>query len=354
MLALPGPSEFDRPTHPGDLTPHLRRLLAGATLSEDEAAQAFEAIMTGTAHHAEMGALLALLATRMPTVDELVGAARAMRARVDAVPTTLDPRTILDTAGTGGAPKTFNVSTAAAIIAASAGAKVAKHGNRSRTGRGSAETLAAAGVNVDAPLRVQARCLEEAGVCFCFAIHHHPAAKHAMPVRKTLGFPTLFNLLGPLTNPAQARRQVMGVYDRRFVRPVAEALRRLGAVRALVMHSDDGLDEFSIGGSTHVADVTESALREYDVDPRRLGLASARPTDLAPASLEEATRMFTSVLRGEERGPGRDMALLSAAAALMAAGIVAELEDGLRVAAQAIDFGDTWETFERLRELSRS
>jgi anthranilate phosphoribosyltransferase len=350
--AQPGPPEFDRPTHPGDLTPYLRRLLAGATLREEETSAAFESMMTGTAHHAEMGALLALLATRLPTVDELVGAAKVMRAKVERVPTRLGPAEIVDTAGTGGAPKTFNVSTTAAIVAAASGAKVAKHGNRSRTGRGSAETLQAAGVDVDAPPATQARCLDEIGICFCFAIHHHPAAKHAMPVRKTLGFPTLFNILGPLTNPAGAARQIMGVYDRRFVRPVAEALRRLGAQRALVMHSDDGLDEFSIGARTHVADVSPKGVVEYDVDPTALGLRSARASDLAPRSVGEAADLMVAILRGEEAGPARDMTLLSTAAALVVADQVGSLDEGIGVAAQSIDFGDAISTFEALREMS--
>jgi anthranilate phosphoribosyltransferase len=354
MSALPGPSEFARPSHPGDLTPHLRRLLSGATLSEAESGAAFAAIMSGEAHHAEMGALLALLATRLPTVDELVGAAKVMREHVAKVPTRLDPASILDTAGTGGAPKTFNVSTTAAIVAAAAGAKVAKHGNRSRTGRGSAETLSALGVNVDAPPATQARCLDEIGVCFSFAVHHHPAARHAMPVRKTLGFPTIFNLLGPLTNPAGARRQIMGVYDRRFVRPIADALRRLGAVRAMVMHSDDGLDEFSIGAPTRVADVTPDGVREFAVDAQAFGLRVAEPSELSPSSLDDAASLMRDLIRGDERGPARDMTLLSAAAALHVAGVARDLDDGIRIAAQTIDFGDAWTALERLRELSRA
>lgn len=354
MSALPGPSEFSRASHGGDITPALRKLIAGGTLSEEETAVTFASIMTGAIHAAEIGALLALLATRLPTVDELVGAARVMRERVERVPTRLDPRTILDTAGTGGAPKTFNVSTTAAIVAASCGASVAKHGNRSRTGRGSAETLAAAGVNIDATGPVQARCLENAGICFCFAIHHHPAARHVMPVRKALGVPTMFNLLGPLTSPAGAGRQIMGVYDRRFVRPVAEALRRLGTVRAMVVHSADGLDELSIGAPTFVAEASPQGIREFEVDARPLGLRQADPTTLAPQSLDEARDLMLSLLRGEERGPARDMLLLSAAAALVAAEVAPNFEDGIRTAAQAIDFGDAWKTFELLRELSQT
>jgi len=287
-MALHGPSEFARPARPGDLTPFLRKLVRGETLTEDESRVAFEEIASGESHHAEIGAFLALLATRLPTVDEIVGAATVMRARVERVPCRTDPRTIVDTAGTGGAPKSFNVSTAAAIVAAAAGAKVAKHGNRSRTGRGSAEVMERLGVHVDASPSVQARCLDEVGICFCFAIHHHPAAKHVMPVRRTLGIPTIFNLLGPLTNPAGAGRQVMGVYAREFVRPIAEALVRLGSTHALVFHSDDGLDEISVGALTRVAEVRNGAVHDWIVDPSALGLEMADPLSLAPNSLDEA------------------------------------------------------------------
>jgi len=350
---LPGPPEFAGDGRPGDITAALATLLRGRTLDESAAREAFRTIMSGTAHHAEIGALLALLATRLPTVDELVGAARAMREQVDGVPTSLPGERLLDTAGTGGAPKTFNVSTAAAIVAAVAGARVAKHGNRSRTGRGSAEVLSRLGVNVDAPRAVQARCLDELGVCFCFAIHHHPAAKHAMPVRKVLGFPTLFNLLGPLTNPAGAKRQLLGVYDRRFVRPVADALGRLGAVRALVVHSEDGLDELSIGAPTLVADLDRGVVREYLVDAEQLGLRRVASTSLAARDLEHAAALVRGVLFGEERGPHRDMTLLAAAAALVAAGEAKNVEAGLASAALAIDSGQAARVLEGLVSISQ-
>ncbi len=346
------PSEFPRGDRAGDLTPALRTLLSGRSLSEFDATQAFKALASGSAHEGEIGALLALLATRVPTVDELVGAARVMRDNVDAVPTTIDPADLLDTAGTGGAPKSFNVSTIAAIVAAAAGARVAKHGNRSRTGRGSAETLERVGVHVSASRATQARCLSECGICFCFAIHHHPAAKHAIGVRKALGFPTIFNLLGPLTNPARARRQVMGVYAPQFMRPIAETLLRLNAKRALVLHSDDGLDEISILKSTRVNEVRDGAIHEWTIDPRALKLAEADPKQLAPASLDEAAALFESVLRGDERGPCRDLVLVNAAAAILAADKAPTLEAGIQVAAQSIDFGDAWKCFELLREVS--
>lgn len=349
----PAPAEFARPEHPGDLTPYLRHLLDGHTLPEAQARAAFEAIMTGTAHHAEMGALLALLAMRLPTVDELVGAATVMREKVDRLETGVAASELLDTAGTGGAPKVFNVSTAAAIVAAAAGVKVAKHGNRSRTGRGSAEVLAELGVDVDAGRDVQLRCLQETNVAFCFAIHHHPAAKHAMPVRKALGFPTIFNLLGPLTNPAGAGRQIMGVYADRFVRPIAEAHARLGAVRALVFHAADGLDEFSIGAPTHVADVRNGVVEEYEVDASKLGLRSATIEELQARDLEHAATLVRTILDGSEQGPARDMTVLNAAAALVAANLASDFETGVGIAAATIDSGAAIATLGRLVEVSR-
>lgn len=310
--------------------------------------------MTGQSDHAEVGALLALMATRLPTVEELVGAARVMRDKVDRLELGIPGDQLLDTAGTGGAPKTFNVSTAAAIVAAASGAKVAKHGNRSRTGRGSAEVLDALGVNVDAGRDIQKSCMEAANVCFCFAIHHHPAAKHAMPVRKALGFPTLFNLLGPLTNPAGAGRQVMGVYRPEFVRPVAEALSRLDSVRALVMHSDEGLDEFSLGAPSTVAQVDSGKVTEYRVDPVEMGLRATPYQELQARDLDHAVEMVRTVLSGENRGPERDIVLLNAAAAIYAADGADSLESALEVAAQSIDFGTAMQTLDNLVEASNS
>lgn len=349
----PPPSEFPRGEVDVDLTPILATLLDGGNLGAEHSRAAFEAMMSGRVHHGEMGALLALLATRTPTADEILGAARAMRAHVERVRCAVDPETLVDTAGTGGAPKTFNVSTAAAIVAAAAGATVAKHGNRSRTGRGSAEVLRELGVNVDADRAAQARCLEEARVCFCFAIHHHPATRHVMPVRMALGFPTIFNLLGPLTNPAGAQRQVMGVYAARFLQPIAEALAALGTTRALVVHARDGLDELSISTSSDVAEVVGGEVRRHVVDPAALGLATAPRAAVTARDLPHAAAMIRAVLDGSDRGPARDMTLLNAAAALLVADLVPGLAEGVERAGAAIDDGRAQATLERLAALSQ-
>lgn len=351
----PGPSEFPR-NPPADLTPILEILLTGSSLTVGQTTNAFEMIMSGATHEAEIGALLALLATRTPTPDELLGAARVMRANVDAVPTKLDPDTIVDTAGTGGAPKTFNVSTVAAIIAAAAGREtlaVAKHGNRSRTGRGSAEVLKQLGVNVDAGRETQAKCLDEIGLCFCFAIHHHPATRHVIGARKALGFATIFNLLGPLTNPAGAKRQVMGVYHRRFLRPIADALAALGATRAMVVHSRDGLDELTVTGPTLVAHVEDGRVREEEIDPTSLGFKRAVIDELRATSVEDAARIARAILTGDETGPKADMALLSSAATLLIGGAATSLEEGVEQSRVAVRSGSASRMLDDLARLSR-
>jgi anthranilate phosphoribosyltransferase len=351
----PGPPEFGPARPTVDLTSALHHLLRGGTLDADQAAAAFEAMMTGRAHHGEIGALLALLAARVPTADEILGAARVMRKHVDRVVSSGDPADIVDTAGTGGAPKTFNVSTAAALIAAAAGDgrfAVAKHGNRSRTGRGSAEVLQQLGVNVDADRAVQARCLDQAGICFCFAIHHHPAARHAMPVRQALGFPTIFNLLGPLTNPAGAKRQLMGVYEQRFMEPIAGALATLGTLRAMVVHSEDGLDEISISAPTRLVHVVDGRLEHETISPRDLGLTPAQIESVVADDLHHAASMVREVIDGSETGPPRDMALLNAAATLLVAGTVTSFKEGLACAASAVDSGRARQTLENLVRIS--
>ena len=346
------PSEFHQDDAKADLTQHLRTLLDGQTLSRDETADAFESMMTGRVHHGEMGALLALLAQRQPTRDELVGAAQVMRRHVTSIDTLIPADDILDTAGTGGAPKTWNVSTAAAIIAAASGVTVAKHGNRSRTGRGSAEALQSLGVDVDAGTDVQARCLDEAGICFCFAIHHHPATKHVMPVRKALGVPTIFNLLGPLTNPAGAGRQMMGIYDGEFLDVVGEAFVDLGTRHAMVLHSEDGLDECSISAPTTVVHVVDGVVRRETITPEGVGLERSPIESVTARDLEHATEMVRGVLSGTLTGPPLDMALLNAAAAIHVGGQCDTIQEGVEIARDAVSSGKASETLLQLAKVS--
>ena len=347
------PSEFPRKP-PIDLAPALAVLLDGGYLTRAQAEQAFEAMMSGEVHHGEMGALLALLATRRPDPEEVAGATIVMRRHVTTVPFDGDTDKLLDTAGTGGAPKTFNVSTAAAIVVAACGSPVAKHGNRSRTGRGSAEVLQKLGVNIDAPPNVQARCLDQAGVCFCFAVNHHPATKHVMPVRKALGFPTIFNLLGPLTNPAGAGRQVMGVWDASLAPIAAETLHRLGTIRSVVLHADDGLDEASIAAPTRLWLATKDGVQEDCIEPKSLGLSLASLEAVTAHSLDEAAQMVRDSVAGSANEPVQNMLRLNAALALMAARDDVDVEGALIMVDDAIASGRCLNTLNELIKVSTS
>ena len=341
----------------------LAELLAGRTLDQSRAQELFERLFAGELEESQIAAMLALIQARGATVDELAGAARAMRRHAMPVPVPDDPRAaVIDTCGTGGAPKTFNISTAAAIVAAAASPHldggsvrvlVAKHGNRSRTGRGSAEVLAQLGVNIDAPPETQGACLDEAGVCFCFAIRHHPAARHAAGARKALGFPTMFNLLGPMTNPAGAPRQLMGIYDAAYVERIAGVLARLGSEDAMVVHGDDGLDEITLTGSTTVGRVKGGAVRMERIDPRALGLDLCSMDDLRETDLEGCASAVRGVIDGARTGPKRDIVLLNAAAALHVAGAADDLGEGLKRAAAAIDSGRASQTLETLVKVSQ-
>lgn len=328
----------------------LQALISGRTLDEQASHALFSELLTGGLDEAQIGAVLALLAVRRPSVDELVGAARVMREHV--TPVAFEGEGVLiDTCGTGGTPKTFNVSTVAAIIAASSEStprvRVAKHGNRSRTGRGSAEVLAALGVNVDATPEVQARCLSEAGVCFSFAIHHHPAMRHAGGPRRSLGFPTIFNMLGPLTNPAGARRQMVGVYAPDLVDLLASTLQRLGAERAGVLHSDEGLDEVSLATPTRIVWVDGASTSEEVIDPGAFGLAPVPASELTAGDVEDAARIAREILAGEP-GPHADMAALNAGVALRVAGVCDGVGEGLAMARSAIRSGRALATLQTL------
>lgn len=336
----------------------LHSLARGQPLSPEQAAVFFGELLAGRLDSCQIAAALAMIQQRGVTVDELVEGARAMRSHMTPVPTDPSWGVVIDTCSTGGAPKTVNVSSIAAIVVASAGEQpgrrrviVAKHGNTSRTGRGSAEVLAALGVNIDAPVDRQAACLRDVGVCFCFAVRHHPGARHAAPARKALGFPTMFNLLGPLTNPAGAVRQVTGVYRADMAELVALALTKLGCERALVMHSEDGLDELTITAPTHLWNVQNGSVQREllpldEVD--RMGLRRAPLEMLRARDLPDAVQVAVSVLRGEV-SPARDMVLLSAGAALFVGGAVDSLAQGVHAAREAVDTGHAMKTLEQLR-----
>src|SRR5215216_556688 len=258
------------------ITRALDTVASGHYLSADEAAEVLAVIMAGEASEVEIAAFLVALRTKGETVDELAGLARTMRALATRVDSGRDD--LVDTAGTGGGQPTFNVSTTAALIAAGAGCAVAKHGNRSATSlSGSADVLEALGARIDLDPESVARCIREAGFGFMFAPAHHGATRHVVPVRKELAVRTIFNFLGPLTNPAGARRQLIGVSDPAFLETIAGAVARLGAARALVVSSDDGLDEMSTSGTTRVVEVDDSGLRAYEVTPEELGLRRCDP-----------------------------------------------------------------------------
>jgi len=331
------------PAHPA-----LVRLTARQSLSEAETEALFEALMDGRLDAYVVAAVLAALATKGETVDELVGAARAMRARVTPVrvPPGVDA---IDTCGTGGDGRpVFNVSTAVAIVAAAAGATVAKHGNRSNARpSGSAEVLAALGVNIDADVPTLERCLAQCRVAFLYAVQLHPAMKHAAPVRRALGIRTVFNSVGPLTNPAGVRRQLLGVSRVDAVDTLLTALVRLGAERALVVHGLEGLCDLSVTAPSRVGRWDGRQMTTEEVDCRVIGAAPARLADLCIGSPEESAAVIRAVLAGRP-GPAREMVVFNAAAALWVAGCATGWEDGAAAARHALDSGaaaavlDTW------------
>lgn len=331
----------------------LSRLIARQGLSADEARWAFDQIMSGLWTEPQIAGVLVALAVKGETVEEIAGAAAAMRAHV--VPVDPPGDGVVDTCGTGGTGiSTFNISTAAAIVAAGAGALVAKHGNRTNTrASGSANVLAALGVNLECGPAVEARCLREAGVCFCFAVTHHPAMRYAAPVRKALGVRTVFNVLGPLTNPAGVRRQLMGVPSDALTEPIAAVLGRLGAERAMVVHAADGLDELSNTAPTRVSDLVAGRVVTRTFDAADLGLPRARLEDLLVGSPEESAAAVRAVLDGQP-GPRRDIVALNAAAALVVAGRAADLGDGLARARRSIDTGTAKTALDRLVALSNA
>ncbi len=335
---------------PEDLRAAIKKVAAGETLSQTEAARTFELIMSGGATDVQIGALLMGMQARGETVDEIAGAARVLRAKALSVRA---PIGAIDTCGTGGDAKgTHNISTCTAFVVAGAGVPVAKHGNRSVSSRsGSADVLAALGVNLECSPETIERCIAECELGFMFAPTHHAAMRHVAKVRAELGVRTIFNLLGPLVNPAATKFQVVGVFDEKWVEPMAHVLGMLGVERAWVVHGADGLDELTTTNISYVAALDHGKISSFKISPRNAGLADAKPEDLVGGDATENAAHIRAVLQGNQ-GPLRDIALLNAAAALMVAGKAKSLRDGVALAAESIESGKAMGVLEALVQLS--
>lgn len=315
----------------------IDRLLDGQDLGRLGAQAALSRIMSGEIDPVQAGAFLIALRAKGESAQEIAGLASAVRDH--ATPVAVDAVPLVDTCGTGGGAPTFNVSTAAAFVAAGAGAFVAKHGNRSATSRsGSADVLEALGARIDLAPDAIASCLARSGVGFMFAPNHHPAFKHIVPVRRSLAVRTVFNLLGPLANPAGVRRQVIGIADRAYLDRFAQAVLELGAERVLIVSADDGMDEFSLAAPSEVAEVTADGVARWRLDPESLGFSAPDVGDLVGGEPEDNARMIRDLLDGE-RGPRTDIVVLNAAAALLAAGIADSMEDGVARARASVADG---------------
>jgi anthranilate phosphoribosyltransferase len=331
----------------------LQRLLDGHDLTRDEARDVMGTIMRGEATQAQIGGFLVALRVKGETADEIAGCAEAMRERVLAVRPRRDD--LVDTAGTGGdGANTFNISTAAALVAAAAGAGVAKHGNRAASSAtGAADVLEALGFTLELPRERIERSIDELGFGFLFAQAHHPAMRHAAPVRRELATRTVFNVLGPLTNPAGARAQLVGVYSPAIVRTIADALVRLGARRAYVVHGAGGIDELSPTGPNLVCEVENGTVREYQLDPEELGLPQAGVAELRGGDPEHNARALRDVLEGGDGGH-RSAVLLNAAGAIAASGHARDLREGLDAARDAVDSGAAAARLDELIAFSRA
>jgi anthranilate phosphoribosyltransferase len=330
----------------------IGKVATGATLTRDEAAHAFDRMMSGDATPSQMGALLMGLRVRGETVEEITGAVTTMRAKMLPVEA---PKDAIDVVGTGGdASGSYNISTCAALIVAGVGVPVAKHGNRALSSRsGAADVLTALGVRIDLDPLAISRCIKEAGVGFMFAPAHHPAMKNVGPTRVELGTRTIFNLLGPLSNPAGVTRQMVGVFSKQWVEPLAQVLKNLGAERAYVVHGSDGLDEITTAGPTTVAALENGAVRTFEITPDDVGLAKADPQALRGGNAGENAEALGGVLAGKA-GPYRDVAIFNAAAALVVAGRAKDLREGVARARQSIDSGEAGRCLDRLKAVSNA
>ncbi|MFK8081360.1 MAG: anthranilate phosphoribosyltransferase [Granulosicoccus sp.] len=329
----------------------LERLLNRDDLSGEEMSAVMRQVMTGEASPAQIGGFLVALRMKGETVDEVAAAASVMRSLADSV--SLGDKPAIDIVGTGGdSTSTFNISTCSAIVAASAGVRVAKHGNRSVSSKsGAADLLEQAGVNIDLTPEQVARCVDELNLGFMFAPRHHSAMKHAIGPRREMAVRTVFNLLGPLTNPAGARSQLLGVYDAQWVRPIADVLNKLGSDHVIVVHGQDGMDEISISGPTHVAELKGGQVSEYVIAPGDFGLAEAPLSQIIVDSAEQSLTMINAVLDNES-GAARDIVCLNAGAAICVGGLVADVGAGVEMAKAVIANGDAKRKLERLIDFS--
>src|SRR5213594_3919486 len=333
-----------------DLKSIIGKVATGATLSREEAASAFDSMMSGEATPSQMGGLLMALRVRGETVDEITGAVSAMRGKMLRVQA---PADAVDVVGTGGdGSGSVNVSTCAAFIVAGAGVPVAKHGNRALSSRsGAADVLAALGVNIELTPQGVTRCIKEAGIGFMFAPAHHPAMKKVGPTRVELGTRTIFNLLGPLSNPAGVKRQMVGVFSRQWIEPLAHVLKNLGSESAWVVHGSDGLDEITSAGATCVAALENGGVRTFEIAPEDVGVARAMPDMLRGGDADQNARALLDVLKGK-KGAFRDVALMNAAAGLVVAGRAKDLKQGFALAAKSIDSGEAEGRLDRLIAVS--
>jgi len=321
-----------------DIQQALKVLIEKQDLSDQQMTAVMQQIMTGEATPAQIAGFLVALQMKGETVTEIASAASVMRSL--ATPVQISAQTLVDTCGTGGdGASTFNVSTAAAFVVAAAGGQVAKHGNRSiSSSSGSADVLEAAGVNLDVSPEQVKHCIESIGVGFMFAQKHHGAMKHAITPRREMGIKTIFNLLGPLTNPAKAKHQVLGVFDKKWAEPMANVLKTLGSKHVLVVHAEDGLDEISIGSATHIAELKDGEISCYQIEPEQFGMQRTPVTKLAIHNAQESLTVINTVFDGE-MGPARDIVVLNAGAAIYAADLVPSLLDGIQQAKTVIDNG---------------
>ena len=320
-----------------DLKPILAALADGKTLSEQEAVDAFDLLMAGEADLAQTAAFLMALRLRGETIDEITAGAKSLRSKALMLSA---PDGTVDTCGTGGdGLKTLNISTAAALVAAAAGATVAKHGNRSVSSKsGSSDVLLALGANLDIPVDAHQEALKQFGYSFLFAPKHHAAVRHVAPARASLGLRTVFNLLGPLANPSGTKRQVLGVFDHKWLRPMAEVMKRLGSEHVMVVHGADGLDEISISGPTFVAELKDGAVTEYQIDPESVGLSPYPLSDIVGGDTQHNAGAIMALLEGR-KDAYRDIVAFNAGAALYVGGTVSTIQDGIHKATDAIDTG---------------